>query len=47
MGVKNTKVVSSMKAISKTGKVLGVAGTVATYGIAGYKFATGTDNTST
>ena len=37
----------SLRAISKTGKVLGVAGTVATYGVAGYQVATGTDNTST
>lgn len=36
-----------MKAISKTGKILGVAGTVATYGVAGYQVATGKDNTST
>ncbi len=36
-----------MKAISKTGKILGVTGTVATYGVAGYQVATGTDNTST
>ncbi len=46
-GAKNAKVVSSMKAISKTGKVIGVVGTVATYGVAGYQVATGTDNTST
>lgn len=46
-GVRNAKVVSYMTTISRTGKVLGVAGTVATYGVAGYKLARGKDDTST
>jgi len=46
-GAKDVEIVSSMKAISKTGKVLGVVGTIATYGVAAYQLATGNDNTST